>query len=142
MTGFSQVRDLFDRVMDLPLEQRAGFLADACGSDQLLRDELQRIVEAYERLDTHFATETATSAHVQSGTADDDSLSAVGPYRIIREIAQGGMGAVYLGARDDDEYKKRVAVKLLRRGVTSEAVVRRRPRPWRSRSVSDWAAAH
>jgi eukaryotic-like serine/threonine-protein kinase len=49
----------------------------------------------------------------------------VGPYRLIREIGHGGMGTVYLGVRDDDAYQKRVAIKVLKRGMDTEAIVRR-----------------
>ena len=49
----------------------------------------------------------------------------IGPYRIIRRIGQGGMGAVYLAARADDQYQKQVAIKLVRTGMASEFVVRR-----------------
>ena len=41
----------------------------------------------------------------------------VGPYRVVREAAHGGMGIVYLAERDDDEYRRRVALKLLRWGA-------------------------
>jgi non-specific serine/threonine protein kinase/serine/threonine-protein kinase len=51
--------------------------------------------------------------------------SNIGPYRIIRRIGQGGMGAVYLGARDDDQFKRQVAIKLIRRGMDSDFVLRR-----------------
>lgn len=50
---------------------------------------------------------------------------SIGPYRVIRIIGEGGMGAVYLAERDDDEYRKQVAIKLIRRGMDSESVVRR-----------------
>ncbi|HEX5732783.1 MAG TPA: protein kinase [Blastocatellia bacterium] len=49
----------------------------------------------------------------------------IGPYRIIRRIGQGGMGAVYLAARADDQYQKQVAIKLVRTGMGSDFVVRR-----------------
>jgi serine/threonine protein kinase len=49
----------------------------------------------------------------------------IGPYRIIRLIGQGGMGAVYLAARADDQYQKQVAIKLVRTGMASDFVVRR-----------------
>ena len=49
----------------------------------------------------------------------------VGPYRLIREIGRGGMGTVYLGARDDDAFQKRVAIKVLKRGMDSDAIVGR-----------------
>jgi serine/threonine protein kinase/Tfp pilus assembly protein PilF len=51
--------------------------------------------------------------------------SNIGPYRIIRRIGQGGMGAVYLAARDDDQFKKQVAIKLIKRGMDTDFVLRR-----------------
>ena len=44
----------------------------------------------------------------------------IGPYRIVREIGQGGMGAVYLGERDDADFTQRVAIKLIRFGQDAE----------------------
>ena len=38
----------------------------------------------------------------------------VGPYRLIRRIGHGGMGAVYLAARADEQYQLQVAIKLVR----------------------------
>ena len=54
-----------------------------------------------------------------------DRESHVGPYRLIREIGHGGMGTVYLGVRDDDAFQKRVAIKVLKRGMDTDAIVRR-----------------
>jgi serine/threonine protein kinase len=48
----------------------------------------------------------------------------IGPYRILRELGHGGMGAVYLAERADQQYEKRVAIKLLRRGMESEDMQR------------------
>jgi serine/threonine protein kinase/tetratricopeptide (TPR) repeat protein len=56
---------------------------------------------------------------------DLDPDSRLGPYRLIREIGRGGMGAVYLAVRDDDAFQKRVAIKVLKRGMDTEAIVRR-----------------
>ena len=49
----------------------------------------------------------------------------VGPYRLIREIGRGGMGAVYLAMRSDDVFQKRVAIKILKRGTDTDAIVQR-----------------
>jgi non-specific serine/threonine protein kinase/serine/threonine-protein kinase len=49
----------------------------------------------------------------------------VGPYEVVREIGRGGMGAVYLAIRADDEYKKEVAIKVVKRGMDTEVVLRR-----------------
>ena len=49
----------------------------------------------------------------------------VGPYRLTRELGRGGMGTVYLAVRSDDAFQKRVAIKVLKRGMDTEAIVRR-----------------
>ena len=51
--------------------------------------------------------------------------SRIGAYRIIGEVGSGGMGDVYLAVRDDDQYRKRVAIKLIRRGMDSEEMLAR-----------------
>ncbi len=56
---------------------------------------------------------------------DAASGRRIGPYRLVREIGHGGMGAVYLAVRDDDAFQKRVAVKVLRRGMDTEAIISR-----------------
>jgi eukaryotic-like serine/threonine-protein kinase len=49
----------------------------------------------------------------------------IGPYRLVRELGRGGMGTVYLAVRSDDAFQKRVALKVLKRGMDSDAIVRR-----------------
>ena len=49
----------------------------------------------------------------------------VGAYRLVRELGQGGMGTVFLAVRDDDVFHKRVALKILKRGMDTESIVRR-----------------
>ncbi len=49
----------------------------------------------------------------------------VGPYRILHELARGGMGAVYLAERADGQFEQRVALKLIKRGMDSDEIHRR-----------------
>ena len=51
--------------------------------------------------------------------------TVIGAYRLIREIGSGGMGTVSLAVRDDDAFQKRVAIKVLRRGMDTDSIVRR-----------------
>ena len=51
--------------------------------------------------------------------------SRVGPYRIFAHLGEGGMGSVYLGERDDHQFHKRVAIKVLKRGDDWSAAQRR-----------------
>jgi serine/threonine protein kinase/tetratricopeptide (TPR) repeat protein len=48
----------------------------------------------------------------------------IGPYRVLREVGHGGMGAVFLAARADDQYQKRVAIKVVKSGAFGEDAVR------------------
>jgi eukaryotic-like serine/threonine-protein kinase len=55
----------------------------------------------------------------------DPMPSHVGRYRIQRELGRGGMGMVYVGVRDDVDLKQRVAIKVIRRGMDTDDVLRR-----------------
>lgn len=48
----------------------------------------------------------------------------IGPYRVARELGHGGMGVVYLAGRADDQYRKRVAIKVLQTGMDGAEAVR------------------
>lgn len=49
----------------------------------------------------------------------------VGPYQLERILGHGGMGTVYLASRADQQYEKRVAIKLVKPGASSEQLVTR-----------------
>src|SRR5215813_4069565 len=48
----------------------------------------------------------------------------LGNYQIVKEIGRGGMGSVYLAERADEQYQKRVAIKLIKRGMDTDSVLR------------------
>ncbi len=49
----------------------------------------------------------------------------IGPYRLIRKIGEGGMGVVYLAERSDAQYRKQVAVKVVKQGCDSQEILHR-----------------
>ncbi len=51
--------------------------------------------------------------------------SRLGDYRLLAPIGRGAMSVVYLATRDDDAFRQRVAVKLIRQGIDDPAAVRR-----------------
>ena len=64
----------------------------------------------------------------ESATGQQDTCwrgRRIGPYEIVDEIGEGGMGAIYLARRADDHYNKQVAIKLVRRGFDSSFTVSR-----------------
>src|ERR1700756_3371471 len=51
--------------------------------------------------------------------------SRLGPYLVLHEMGHGGMAVVYAAVRADDEYRKRVAIKVVLPGLDSEEILRR-----------------
>src|SRR5208337_1295493 len=68
----------------------------------------------------------AVEAEAQSLFGAETVLDTrLGPYRVLRELGRGGMGTVYLAARDDHQYEKLVAIKLIRHGMDTADVLDR-----------------
>lgn len=124
---WQKIKEIFNAVVELPLNRRAQFLAEACGNDELLYKEIELLLLSDERANS-FIEESAfdiTERAVQTVTRDSLFEQRFGPYRLKREIGRGGMGAVFLAERADDEFKKKVAVKILKVGLeTDEAIMR------------------
>jgi tetratricopeptide (TPR) repeat protein len=119
------VNELFHAALDLPAEGRRAFLASACAGDSRLREQVERLVQAHEvpdpSLDHPLANRSLELLYAEeSGAAG----MTVGRYRLVRELGRGGMGAVYLAERADDEFKQQVAVKLIKRGMDTDSVLR------------------
>ena len=105
------------------------WIARACGDDDSLRREVQSLVEASVAASSLFETPPFPVESVLGLIEAAGQRSAIGrrigAYRVIGEIGRGGMGAVYLAERADDAFQKRVAIKLIKRGTDTDAILRR-----------------
>lgn len=59
------------------------------------------------------------------GESPGDIPDRLGPYRVLHMLGRGGMGSVYMAVRDDDSFKRRVAIKVIRKGMDTADVLRR-----------------
>ena len=119
---WNRVKDLLQAALEQDRDARADYLASACAGDEDLRKEVESLLLASERAETFL--ETPAAAATGHATAAQRALR-VGPYRILREIGRGGMAAVYLAARDDGEFRKDVAIKVVQHPFTSEFILNR-----------------
>ena len=124
----AQIDALFDRALDHPPETRAFFLEGACTSDPALLEAVQQLLDLVAEDDAFAAAEGV--AALWEAAAEDQDLAeppadSFGPYRVVRELGRGGMGAVYLADRVDGEFEQRVAIKVLPTPVSSEERLRR-----------------
>jgi serine/threonine-protein kinase len=115
-------QDLLEQALALAEPEREDFLARSCDGDVPLREEIEALIVIDTRLGD-FIEKPLFDVHGDRGslTAGDQ----LGPWRIVSEIGRGGMGAVYLAERADSTYEKKVAIKLLKRGMDTEELVRR-----------------
>lgn len=116
-----RVGELFHAALEVEPFARAQWLADACGGDSELLQEVQNLLNSDDEIDTGFI-EAGMAPVVESLLRGPER---VGPYRLLRELGRGGMGTVYLAERDDAEYRAQVAVKLVRQGMDTAVVLSR-----------------
>lgn len=100
-------------------QQRAAYLDNACGDDADLRRRVQSL------LDQPPDEFDSLAGEIRLNGADRNIGRRVGAYELIREIGRGGMGAVWLARRADQQFEKVAAVKLLKRGTDTDEVLRR-----------------
>lgn len=121
-----KVEETFHRALDLPENQRESWLDENCAGDDELRAEVRSLLESDGAAAGAFIGSEVQRAVMQlNDHATRDEGRRLGPYRLIREIGRGGMGAVYLAVRDDQQYESEVAIKLVRPGLDTDFILRR-----------------
>jgi eukaryotic-like serine/threonine-protein kinase len=124
---WAKVKEIFNAALELPDADREVFVQSNCGADETLFFEVKSLLEA-ERDAKEFIEAPAFSAlnQLMSDTQNPSRVGQIiGAYKLEREIGRGGMGAVYLGSRADAQFKKQVAVKLIKRGLDTDEIIRR-----------------
>ncbi|MEE2908638.1 MAG: serine/threonine-protein kinase [Planctomycetota bacterium] len=111
-------KKIFNHAVELPANQRAAYLDEACQGDFSLRAIVESLLSFHRADTTHSGTTNQVSGH---DVGPGDSL---GPYRIIGILGEGGMGIVYL-ATQAAPVRRRVALKVLKPGMDSKAVLAR-----------------
>jgi eukaryotic-like serine/threonine-protein kinase len=121
--SWEQVKEIVARALEEREEDREAFVRQACAENAGLRAEVQSLLLNYDRADN--LLENSPAANLLSFAPSAMAGEKIGTYRILRKIGHGGMAAVYLGERDDQSYRKQVAIKMVKSGIDSEQVIRR-----------------
>lgn len=113
--------------MERPPEERARFAAEACGGDATMLAAVTRLLQAAER-SAGFLEQPVVRA-LSEPPPGPPSVPAgpipgrLGRYTLVRLLAEGGMGVVYLGEDPDGQGDGRVAIKVIRQGMDSPTAV-------------------
>src|SRR5262245_39413189 len=119
-------RGLFLAVLERPPEERAAYLDEACAGDAVLRQRVEALLRAHDEpgafLSERRPDPNATSPHALPSPRVDPVIA--GRYRLLEEIGEGGMGTVWM-AEQREPVKRLVAIKLIKAGMDSKAVLTR-----------------
>ncbi len=119
---WQKAEDILTEILELPADQRQAALDRACQGDEGLRRELESLLAAADPAESFI--ETPVFSLRSEGLLEIREGQRVGSYQIERLLGRGGMGSVFLATRID-EFEKRVALKILKPGLNTEAIVRR-----------------
>jgi eukaryotic-like serine/threonine-protein kinase len=132
---WQEIKNVLAQALEIKPAERAAFLDRSCSGDSSLRREVELLLASDEAVSTEFLNKSpGLDLHTSPNTDADGSPAEpadvwmgrrVGPYKIVEQIGAGGMGEVYRAFRADDQYRKEVALKVMRAGQDSEFFVSR-----------------
>ena len=122
---WSRIKDIFATALEREPTQRASYVEEACGDDAELRAEVSSLLEAHDTAGAFIEEEAAQRVGLASVPKKDWIGQRLGPYRIVAEAGRGGMSEVFRAVRDDQQYEKEVAIKLIKPGLDTDSLLRR-----------------
>jgi eukaryotic-like serine/threonine-protein kinase len=124
----SDVKSIFGQAIEIRSpSDREAFLNDACGDNVALRSDVEGLIHALENAGD-FLKRPAAPQSVTAGVAIEPPLecpgSIIGPYKLLEQIGEGGMGVVYM-ADQLAPVRRRVALKIIKPGMDTRQVIAR-----------------
>jgi serine/threonine protein kinase/WD40 repeat protein len=102
-------------------EARMAFLDRACGSDAALRRRVEALLKSHEQADAFLRPPPAATV---TQPAPERPGSWIGPYKLLQQLGEGGMGVVFM-AEQAEPVRRRVALKVIKPGLDSAQVLAR-----------------
>lgn len=119
-----KVKEIFSSAIELPLDEQADFLVSACQDDEDLHREVESLLKARYKAENFLEGVSAPNTLHDSINKNNQLIGQkIDKYRIISELGCGGMGVVFLAERED--FRQKVALKLIKRGMDSDAILER-----------------
>ncbi len=119
------VADLFAEASELPAGDRSAWLAERCGGQPEVRAAVERLLMSQDVCGDSFLSSPPAALVGAAMEELDAPPPRLGAWHALRELGRGGMGQVFLVERVDGQFSQRAALKLLKRGMDSQAILAR-----------------
>ena len=120
------VRSIFDQALDIASDaDRNAYLDEACADRPEVRHKVAALLSAYANAGSFLDAPPIDSALTSAMSSDDEQIGAkIGPYKLLQQIGEGGMGTVYM-AEQTEPIARKVALKIIKPGMDSRQVIAR-----------------
>ncbi|MDI1242109.1 MAG: protein kinase, partial [bacterium] len=137
---WKKIEEIFNSAAELPVTERSAYVSANTDGDEDLKVEVENLLASLDDADEFIESPIWTDSNFINTKAkrelqrslddakdeDDDFLGQeIGVYKVTGQIGRGGMGAVYRAERADGEFHQTVAIKLIKRGMDTDFIVRR-----------------
>jgi len=104
--------------------ERAAFLESACGLDAQLRAQVMGLLKSHDEAGSFLDGELFDNTPTTARPLAERPGTQIGPYKLLQQIGEGGMGTVYM-AEQTEPVKRKVALKVIKAGMDSRQVIAR-----------------
>jgi eukaryotic-like serine/threonine-protein kinase len=119
-------RSIFAAALDIADNlERSAYLDKACGHQPGLKQHIEELIAAQEKLGSFLANPQATAPTRQPfPRLGEGPGTIIGPYKLLQQIGEGGMGVVYM-AEQIEPVRRKVALKIIKPGMDTQQVIAR-----------------
>jgi len=118
---------IFDGALQLPPEQRAAYVKQACRNDAQLCQQVEVLLNAHAAAGEFLegaAAQASNKTIVLFDTQTEKPGDKIGRYKLLQQLGEGGCGVVYM-AEQEEPVRRRVALKVIKLGMDTKSVIAR-----------------
>jgi serine/threonine-protein kinase len=121
----ARAKEIFAAALQWPAEQWDAYLEEVCGGDACLRRRVHDLLQAHARPGSFLEPpEAAPDAIIDDPVLTERPGTVIGPYKLMEQIGEGGMGLVFV-AEQQQPIRRKVALKVIKPGMDTHQVIAR-----------------